>query len=86
MKKNKTATEIFRALKSIFLHSGIPEKVLSDNGLPFNSGEYLRFAKEWGFEDRNHSPKYPQSNGAVERAVQTVKLRDYLGKRQKKRC
>ena len=60
-------------MKSIFSRYGIPEKVKSDNGLPFNSSEYLQFANEWGFEVSHSSPKYPQSNGEVERAVQTVK-------------
>ena len=60
-------------MKSIFSRYGIPEKVKSDNGPPFNSGEYLQFANEWGFEVGHSSPKYPKSNGEVERAVQTVK-------------
>jgi transposase InsO family protein len=73
MQKNKTATEVCRVMKSIFSRYGIPEKVKLDNGPPFNSGEYLQFANEWGFEVAHSSPKYPKSNGEVERAVQTVK-------------
>jgi transposase InsO family protein len=73
MQKNKTAMEVCRVMKSIFSRYGIPEKVKSDNGPPFNSGEYLQFANEWGFEVAHSSPKYPKSNGEVERAVQTVK-------------
>lgn len=73
MHKNKTTTEVCKAMKSIFSRYGIPEKVKSDNGPPFNSAEYLHFANEWGFEVNHSSPKYPQSNGEVERAVQTVK-------------
>ena len=72
MQKSKTAMEVCRAMKSIFSRYGIPEKVKSDNRPPFNSGEYLQFANEWGFEVSHSSPKYPQSNGEVERAVQTV--------------
>ena len=53
MGKNKTATEVCRVMKSIFLQYGIPEKVKSDNGPPFNSGEYLQFANEWGFERKS---------------------------------
>jgi hypothetical protein len=40
VKKNKTATEVFRVLKSIFSRHGIPERVKSDNGPTFDSGEY----------------------------------------------
>ena len=60
-------------MKEIFSRFGISEKIKSDNGPPFNSGEYLQFAKEWGFQVAHSSPKYPQANGKVERAVQTVK-------------
>ena len=73
MKKNKTATEVSRVLKSIFSRHCIPERVKSDNGPSFDSSEYHHFANEWGFEVRHSSPKYPQSNGEIERAVQTIK-------------
>ena len=73
MTSNKKATEVIRVMKSIFSRHGIPEKVRSDNGPPFDSAEYLHFAKQWGFEVGHSSPKFPQSNGEVERAVQTVK-------------
>ena len=71
--RNKTAIEVCKSKKSIFSRYGIPEKVKSDNGPPFNSAEYLHFTNEWGFEVNHSSPKYPQSNGEVERAVQTAK-------------
>ena len=71
MHRNKTAIEVCKSMKSIFSRYGIPEKVKSDNGPPFSSAEYLHFANEWGSQPQQ--PKYPQSNGEVERAVQTVK-------------
>ena len=72
LRKNKTVTEVIRALKAIFARNGIPEKVRSDNGLPFDSTDYTHFATKWGFEISPSSPRYPQSNGEAERAVQTV--------------
>ena len=73
MNKSKMATEVCKALQTVFVRFGIPERVVSDNGPPFNSAEYVLFASEWGFEIKNSSPKYPQSNGEAERAVQTIK-------------
>lgn len=35
--------------------------------------EFHRFAREWGFEHRTSSPRYPQSNGFVEGAVGIIK-------------
>ena len=71
--QNNTASEIVMALKDIFAKNGISEKVRSDNGLPYNSQEYSHFAREWGFQIAPSSPRYAQSNGEAERAVQTVK-------------
>ena len=45
----------------------------SDNGPQFNSAEFLKFPKDWGFQSITSSPKYAQSSGEAERAVQPVK-------------
>lgn len=45
-----------------------PGKRLSQTYLPFS-----KFGKEWGFAHITSSSTYPQSNGEVERAVQTAK-------------
>ena len=63
MTKNKKGSEVVRALKIIFARHGIPEKIRSDNGPPFDSGEYARFANDWGFKITTSSPKFPRSNG-----------------------
>ena len=60
---------------------GIPEKVVSDNGLQYsntknvfsNNHEFKKFAEEWVFSHTTSSPEYSQSNGAAERTVQTAK-------------
>ena len=68
-------------MKKIFARFGIPEKVVSDNGPQYSNTRHLlsrnhefkKFADEWGFSHTTSSPEYPQSNGAAERAVQTVR-------------
>ena len=46
---------------------------MSDNGPEFKSDSFKMFAKQWDFKHIQSSPLYPQSNGLVERTIQTVK-------------
>ena len=46
---------------------------MSDNGPPFNSKEFAAFASQYRFDHITSSPRYPQSNGFVERMAQAVK-------------
>ena len=41
--------------------------------MPFNSREFKTFATSWNFQVVTSSPDYPQSNGLVERNIQTIK-------------
>jgi hypothetical protein len=68
----KSCTEIIRILKGHFSRWGTPSTLCSDNS-PFNSTEFAKFAKDWGFQQVFSSPRYPQSNGKVEKSVQTIK-------------
>ena len=70
LSKNKTANTVVTHLKDIFARHEISEKVISNNGPKYASDN---FSKEYGFEHVTSSPRYPQSNGAAERAVKTVK-------------
>lgn len=71
-------------LKSIFARLGIPYVVYSDNGPQFQSTYFKDFATNWNFEHKTSSPRYPQSNGLVERYVgiikQMLKKCEYDGK------
>ena len=64
---------VIKATKEIFSRQGIPKIVFSDNGPEFASLEYKNFATEWDFSHVSSSPYFPQSNGQVERTIQTVK-------------
>ena len=43
---------------------------MSDNGPQYSSEAYAAFARQFQFEHVTSSPRYPQSNGEAERAVQ----------------
>ena len=68
-----TSATVVSLTKQIFSEHGIPTKVISDNGPHFDSHVYHKFASDWGFDHVTSSPRYPQSNGFIERAIQTVK-------------
>ena len=79
--RQNTAICVINNLKKIFARFGIPEKVVSDNGLQYsntknvfsNNHEFKKFAEEWVLSHTTSSPEYSQSNGAAERTVQTAK-------------
>ena len=69
---SKTAQATIAKLKVIFARHSIPQIVMADN-MPFSSKEFKLFAKSWGFQLVTWSPAYPQSNGLVERNMQSIK-------------
>ncbi|KAL8616804.1 hypothetical protein ACOMHN_017841 [Nucella lapillus] len=68
-----TAAETIARMKKVFSRHGIPDTLMTDNGPQFSAEEFATFAQSWGFEHITSSPHYPQANGEVERAVQTIK-------------
>lgn len=53
---------------------GIPKLSNSDNRPQYASTEFKMFVAEYSFMHVTSSSKYPQANGAAQRAVQMVKL------------
>ena len=68
-----TASATTEALKRVFSEFGVPQTVMTDNGPPVLVKEFAAFANQYRFHHITSSPRYPQSNGFIERMVQTVK-------------
>lgn len=57
-----------KKLKKVFSTHGVPHKVQTDNGPPFNSHEYKELADELGFnEHKPITPYHPKAQDQVER-------------------
>lgn len=68
------ADNVCNVLSSVFSWWGtLPQMIVSDNGLPFNSDKYMQFLTRFNIVVK-HTPVYhPESNGFAERSVQIVK-------------
>jgi hypothetical protein len=51
---------------------GIPRKVKSDNGPPFDSHHFANFAKQLGFKHHRVTPYWPRANGMCERFMRNI--------------
>ena len=73
----QTKTTSFANLKDhpleLFSIEGTPDEVMSDNGPSFNGKEFNSFLTDLGIRHTTSSPNYPQSNGFIERQIQTMK-------------
>jgi hypothetical protein len=74
--KNTAAKDNIRALEEVFGRHGYPEKMVTDNGPPWNGKEThtMKQYLEWaGVEhDPTHSADDPEANGLAERLMQLV--------------
>ena len=68
-----TSSSIVKVLKATFAHHGVPSILFTDNGPQFSSQNMKDFASAYSFRHITSSPRYPQSNGFVERTVGTMK-------------
>lgn len=64
---NTTANSIITHVKSIFAQHGIPETVVSDNGLFYNCNEWWQLAGQYGFHHVTSSSLHSQANGKAKK-------------------
>ena len=70
---SKSAEAVCRALVDVLVYRhGIPESLLTDRGLEFENKHFKLLANALGIDKKRISSFHPQSNGAVERANQTI--------------
>jgi hypothetical protein len=61
--KTTASEHVIPALDSIFSLLGIPVKLKTDNGPPFNGHKFKEFSEYMGFKHQKITPEAPQSNG-----------------------
>ena len=66
----KAAIPVFRR---VFDTYGVPDVVKSDNGPPFKSHKFEKYAREEGFKHQKMTPGWPEANGDAERCMQRIK-------------
>eukprot|EP00794_Sanderia_malayensis_P001428 gene1428-biopygen1178 len=64
--KSTPAQRVIPKLDIIFARHGIPEKVTTDNGPPFNGKEFKTYMTELGIKYNPSTPLWPQGNAEVE--------------------
>ncbi|XP_045032022.1 uncharacterized protein LOC123474170 [Daphnia magna] len=71
--KSTTSAALIGEVTRFFCDFGRPEVLESDNGTQFSSAEFREFCRTMGVQQVSSSPEFAQSNGLIERHVQTVK-------------
>ena len=68
-----SSTRTIKLLNQIFIQHGIPETIVTDNGLQFTSSQFQEFCQQNSINHVRSPPYHPQSNGQAERFVDTFK-------------
>lgn len=71
--KSTVVNAFIDKLSKFFATFGLPSKIVSDNGPPFNSNVFKKYCESNGIVCQNSPPYHAQSNGLAERGVQTAK-------------
>ena len=59
-------------MEDSFAIHGVPESIMHDNGLLYQSADWKKFAKQWGFDRRPCPPEHPKDNGIAERFMSVL--------------
>jgi transposase InsO family protein len=70
---NMSSEKTIDMLRGWFNRFGYPRVIVSDNGSNFTSEQFKQFVDSMAVEHKFSAPGHPATNGAAERAVQTVK-------------
>lgn len=73
MVKSATTTKTVKVLRTLFARTGLPERLVSDNGSQFTSDEFPSFIGRNGIKHTTVVPYHPATNGLAERFVQSFK-------------
>lgn len=69
---SKTVVDL---LRKIFADFGLPDVVVSDNGLAFTSKEFQDFMSKNRIRHITGAPYHPATNGQIERTIQSIKAK-----------
>ena len=68
-----TSQSTIGALRTLYIHHGLPTQLVSDNGSQLISSEFVHFLRSNGVKHIRSPPYHPSSNGQAERFVQRMK-------------
>ena len=70
--RSTSASTVIPVLDKVLSLFGIPDVIKSDNGPPFNSENFHKFAVSTGFKHRRITPLWPKANGEAERFMRNL--------------
>ena len=70
--RSTSANTVIPVLDKVLSTFGTPDILISDNGAPFNSGQFHSYAENMGFKHRKVTPYWPRANGEAERFMKNL--------------
>ncbi|XP_011860291.1 PREDICTED: uncharacterized protein K02A2.6-like, partial [Vollenhovia emeryi] len=68
-----TSSRTIELFSEAFARNGLPDTLITDNGVQFTSDEFKNFCAHSGIEHIRSAPYHPQSNGQAEKFVHLLK-------------